>query len=87
MYDPTPIKNHENIVLNIISADAKIGRAFNVKGRPNVPESIEKFGHWIKTKKMEMSFSSYNEKPPIHSGVQKIRAYFTFSNTQFSHVK
>jgi len=45
MYDPTPIKNHENIVLNIISADAKIGRAFNVKGRPNVPESIEKFGH------------------------------------------
>ena len=45
MRDPTPVKKHENIVLNIISADAKIGRAFYVKGRPNVPEWIEKFVH------------------------------------------
>ena len=56
MRDPTPVKKHENIVLNIISAD-KIGRAFYVKGRPNVPEWIEKFVHWIKNKEMGMSFS------------------------------
>lgn len=41
----------------------------------------------MKTEKMNMSFSLYNEKPPFHSGVLKIRAYFTFSNKQFSNVK
>lgn len=37
MCDSTPVKKkNENIVLNIIFADAKV--------RPNVPESIKKFG-------------------------------------------
>lgn len=69
MCDSTPVKkNNENIVLNIIFADAKV--------RPNVPESIKNSAIEWKLKRWTCHFLYTTKTAISQRGVKDSRVFY-----------